>query len=69
MRYDGHLDQICGQEEVRLGEVPEIFKILNQVTLVEHVGEQEIKLLMKFGFEQRVDSHAMVNFSCLRRSL
>lgn len=69
MRHDGHLDQICGQEEVRHGEVPAIFKILNQMTLVEHVGEQEIKLLMKFGFEQRVDSLARMNFSCLRRSL
>lgn len=68
MRH-GYLDQICGQEEVRHGEIPEIFKILNQVTLAEHGGEQEIKLLMKFGFEQRVNSHIGVNFSCLRRSL
>lgn len=36
---DGHWDQVCSHEEVRHGEVPEIFKMLNQGTLVELEGE------------------------------
>lgn len=54
---------------MRHGEVAEISKMLNQGPWWNFGEQWEMKLLLKFGFEQSMDGYLPMGFPCLRRSL